>query len=67
MAERNQGQEDRLFLHSVEDSCERLGIKRTKLFALIRGDELRPIVKVGRRTLIPRRVLQDFIARNTHP
>jgi len=56
--------EDDLFLHSVSDACERLGIKRTKLFQLIREGHNFPIVKVGRRTLIPRSALQAFIARN---
>jgi excisionase family DNA binding protein len=49
---------------SVQDACCVLGIKRTKLFALIRDAEL-PIVKVGTRTLVLRTGILEFLERNT--
>lgn len=55
---------DEIQLVSVKDAYACLGIRRTKLFQLIRDGEL-PTVKVGRRTLIPRQGIVGFIERNT--
>lgn len=38
--------------HSIEGAARRLGLGRTKLFALIRNKQL-PAVKCGKRTLVP--------------
>lgn len=51
-------------LLSVKEACALLGIRRTKLFQLLR-DEL-PKVKVGRRTLIPHAEIVAFVDRHTH-
>jgi excisionase family DNA binding protein len=47
---------------SIDSACHRAGIGRTKIYALIKDGELRPI-KIGRRTLIPESELQKFILR----
>jgi excisionase family DNA binding protein len=48
----------------VWDACDVLGIKRTKLFSLIKEGEL-PIVKIGTRTLVLWSGIVDFLERNT--
>lgn len=53
-----------IYLLSVGEACACLGIRRTKLFQLIRDGEL-PFVKIGRRTLIPQRGIVGLIQRNT--
>lgn len=47
---------------SPERAAQMLDLGRTKVFALLADGEL-PHMKVGRRTLIPVRALQDFVAR----
>jgi len=48
-------------LNSLELSCQRLGIKRTKIFQLLQEKQLRS-VKLGSRTMIPEAELQRFVA-----
>jgi excisionase family DNA binding protein len=48
-------------LNSLELSCQRLGIKRTKIFQLLQEKKLRG-VKLGSRTMIPEAELQRFVA-----
>lgn len=47
---------------SPERAAQMLDLGRTKVFALLADGDL-PHMKVGRRTLIPVRALQDFVAR----
>jgi excisionase family DNA binding protein len=46
----------------VEDAAEVLGIGRTLVFRLLRDGDLKA-VRIGRRTLIPVRELEAFLAR----
>lgn len=48
-------------LVSLKETAEKLGIKRTKLQAMLRDGEIRGI-HIGRRHLIPEGVLKDFVA-----
>ena len=52
------------YLLTTKESCDLLGIKRTKLFDLIREKELEK-VKIGRKTLVPLRSAVALIERNT--
>jgi len=47
--------------NTINDSCIRLGIGRTLMYALIKQGKLRSI-KLGTRTLIPESELQRLIA-----
>ena len=47
-------------LHDVASAQERLGVGRSKVFALIRSGELRS-VQIGARRLVPEQALVDFI------
>ncbi len=47
-------------LYSPEEAAELLGIGRTTLYALIKAGELHT-VKIGRRTLLLRDELQDYV------
>lgn len=47
--------------NTINDSCRRLGIGRTLLYALLKQGKLRAI-KLGTRTLIPETELQGLIA-----
>ncbi|HZX76165.1 helix-turn-helix domain-containing protein [Lysobacter sp.] len=38
--------------HQVPEACQRIGVSRTILYALIKEGEINPI-KIGKRTLIP--------------
>lgn len=48
--------------HSVEEAAKALGIGRTFVFQLIKEGKLKA-VKIGRRTLIPVKEEEAFIAR----
>jgi len=47
---------------SVEEAAAALGIGRTMVFYLLRDGKLRAI-KIGKRTLIPVREIESFLAR----
>jgi len=47
-------------LHNIASAQERLGVGRSKVFALIRSGELRS-VQIGARRLIPEQAIVDFI------
>lgn len=49
-------------LQSPDDSARQLGIGRTTLYALVKAGEL-PIVKIGRRSLIPADSLAAYVER----
>ena len=48
--------------HQIPEACNRIGIARTSIYALIKSGEIKSI-KVGARTLIPETELQRFIAK----
>lgn len=48
--------------NTVDESCRRLSVGRTMLYALIAARELRTI-KVGSRTLLPESELVAFVER----
>lgn len=48
--------------YGVEDACQQLAIPRTALYQLISNGEIQSI-KVGKRRLITRRALEQFVAR----
>lgn len=47
---------------NVEDGGDYIGLGRTSMYELIKLGEIR-VVKVGRRTIIPRSELDAFLAR----
>lgn len=47
-------------LHRIPDACRRLGVSRTTLYELIKAGEVHP-VKIGARSLIPEKDLQQII------
>jgi excisionase family DNA binding protein len=47
-------------LHSIKSAGDRLGVGRSKVFALIRTGELRS-VQIGNRRLISEQAIVDFI------
>lgn len=47
-------------LVTLDDACNVLGIKKTKLYSLL-GSDLRA-VKIGRRTLVTTSSIRDFVA-----
>ena len=49
-------------VHSMDDGARRLGIGRTRFFALARAGEIATIT-VGKRRLVPERSLVEFIDR----
>ena len=49
-------------LVSIEEAAAVLGIRRTLLYELLRRGEIES-VHVGRRRLIPRQALEDFVKR----
>ena len=53
-------QEHTTLASTIPDTCRRLGIGRTLVYALIKQGKLRPI-KLGTRTLIPESELQRLI------
>ena len=48
--------------HQIPEACNRIGIARTSIYALIKSGEIKSI-KIGARTLIPETELQRFIAK----
>lgn len=46
---------------SVDEACKLLGIKRTMLYRLM-GDNEITYALIGKRRVIPRRAIQDFLA-----
>ncbi len=48
-------------LRSIKQATFELGIGRTALYELIAAGKLKP-VKVGRRRLVPREAIEEFIA-----
>jgi excisionase family DNA binding protein len=59
-ASAQQAQPEQL-LNSLESSAERLGIKRTTLWRLVRAKKLK-VVKLGSRTMIAEVELTRFVA-----
>lgn len=53
---------------SVEEAAEILGISRAFAYKLVKKDEL-PIVRLGRRVVVPRRALETMLEVGTddHP
>ena len=51
--------EDRLTL-SVEECAKRLGIGRNLCYDRVKTGEI-PVIKIGRRLLVPRRALDKFL------
>ena len=49
------------FLNSVDESCQKLGIGRTRLFELISSGAL-VSVKIGRSRRIPQSSIDEFIS-----
>ncbi|MGK9270321.1 helix-turn-helix domain-containing protein [Williamsia muralis] len=49
-------------LHRIEAAAERLGIKRSLLYELMKSGDLRS-VKVGGRRLVPESAIVEFIER----
>lgn len=47
-------------LHNITSVQERLGVGRSKVFALIRSGELRSVT-IGARRLVPEQAIVDFI------
>lgn len=52
-------------LLSVNETCRRLGIGRTKFYALLQTGELTGVCRIGRRTLIRSEALSDFVEKQT--
>jgi excisionase family DNA binding protein len=63
MSETNEGKEEDLIplLLSVGSACRILGLGRSCLYALMASGRIRS-VSVGRRRLIPREAINEFIA-----
>jgi excisionase family DNA binding protein len=55
-----QGLEPRLL--SLKQACQVLGISRTSLYALLASNQLRSVT-VGRRRLVTREAIDEFVAR----
>ena len=53
-----------VLLHPVPEVARSLGIGQTSTWALIRDGKL-PVVRIGRRTLVPAQALADFAAKLT--
>lgn len=51
-------------LLSVADAAKALGVSRGTLYELVKRDEIESL-QIGRRRLVPRQALLDFINRNT--
>ncbi len=51
---------------SIAESAQALGIGRTKMTELINGHEVRS-VRIGRRVLVPRSALEEFLDRKAAP
>ena len=47
--------------YSIRETCEILGISRSKCFSLIKEGTLK-VSKLGARTLIPRKALEDLVS-----
>ncbi|MEI5688482.1 helix-turn-helix domain-containing protein [Sphingomonas kyungheensis] len=45
---------------SVDDACRYIGLKRTKMYQMIKNGEVRAI-KLGRRTLVTTASLNDLV------
>jgi len=58
----NSGNDDASLLVSVEQAASILGIGRTRMFELVMGQMITS-VKIGRRRLVVRRSLEEFIQR----
>ena len=58
----NGGNDDASLLVSVEQAASILGIGRTRMFELVMGQMITS-VKIGRRRLVVRRSLEEFIQR----
>ena len=52
---------DDIWLFTVDETCERLGVKKTKCYALLNEGKLRA-VRAGGQTLIPADALREYIA-----
>jgi excisionase family DNA binding protein len=51
---------DDVWLFTVEETCERLNIKKTKAYVLINAGKLRA-VRAGGQTLIPAAALREYV------
>jgi excisionase family DNA binding protein len=49
-------------LYRVEEAAELLSVSRTRIYELIRSDQLRT-VRVGKSRRVPARALDDYVAR----
>jgi len=56
-------EQDRLTL-TVEEAAELLGISRGLAYGLVKRGEL-PKLQLGRRVVVPRKALEDFVAAAT--
>lgn len=45
---------------SIEDACQYIGLKRTKMYQMIKNGQVRAI-KLGRRTLVTTASLDDLV------
>ena len=52
--------ESQKLAYSVSEAAELLGLSRPTIYQLIHRTGF-PVVRIGRRTLIPRRALEDWI------
>lgn len=50
-------------LYRAEEAADLMSLSRTAVFALIRSGDL-DTVKIGHRRRIPRRSIEDYVARN---
>ena len=55
---------DRPICHTVEDLCRLLHISRPTAYSLVHSDGF-PVIRVGRRILIPRSGLEQWLAQQT--
>ena len=49
-------------LLTIDEACERIGVKRSKLYELITSDSIESVT-IGRARRIPLDALEDYVAR----
>jgi excisionase family DNA binding protein len=55
--------DDRLAI-GISETCKAIGLSRSSVFELIRQGKI-PVVRIGRRTLVPVEGLREFLRLNT--